>query len=529
MAPTLVDPELDPSATYAVDPGLVRRLTARIVAAPRPDYVVTATPMTGAPIGAIPQSTPADVAVAYEAAKAAQRRWARTPLVARAAILLRLHDLVLDHQDDLLDLLQIETGKARRHAFDEVGDVALLTRFYARRGPRLLKSTRRTGLLPVLTKAVEAQRPIGVVGIITPWNYPVALAIGDVIPALLAGNAVLLRPDTQAALSVLYAVDLIAEAGLPEGVLQVVVGDGATVGSAVTDTSDYVAYTGSTAVGRQVGAQAGRRLVGVSLELGGKNAFYVRADADLDRAVSAAVASTFASGGQLCVHTERIVLHESIAEDFTARLIEAVSDMRLGADLGWGYDMGSLVSAAQLTRVTDHVEDARARGATVLVGGRARPDIGPYFYEPTVLGDVTPLMACYAEETFGPVVAVHRVAGDDEALELLNDTDYGLHASVFTRDTARGRSLARRIRTGMVTINDTYAASWGSVAVPMGGMKASGVGRRHGAPGLLRFTETQNVTVSRGVNVAPVGDLTQEAFAELMTKALRVFKAVGRP
>lgn len=526
--PTIVDPELDPSATYAVDPSLVRRLTSRVVCAPRPQYHLTTTPLNGAPIGALPLSSPADVVLAYDAAKAAQRRWARTPLEARAAILLRVHDLVLDRQDEILDLLQIETGKARRHAFDEVGDIALIARHYARVGPSMLRPRRRVGLLPVLTSSVQAQRPIGVVGIVAPWNYPFALAIGDLIPALLAGNGVLLRPDLQTSLTVLHGVDLLIEAGVPEGVIQVVLGDGASIGQAVVDTADYVAFTGSTSVGRRVGERAGQRLIGYSLELGGKNSLYVRADADLDRAVTVAVSSSFASAGQLCVHTERIVVDEAVADDFTHRFLAAVREMRLGVELRYGFDMGALMSSAQVDRVSAHVADASANGATVLVGGQARPDIAPTMYEPTVLADVTPVMACYAEETFGPVVAIHRVDGDDAALELINDTQYGLHTSVFTRDVKRGRSLARRLRTGMVSINDGYSVCWGSVATPMGGMKNSGVGRRHGEQGLLRFTQTQNVTVQRGPVFGPIGSMSDEEFVLVMTRVLRAMKALGR-
>jgi len=296
----------------------------------------------------------------------------------------------------------------------------------------------------------------------------------------MAGNAVVLRPDVLGMLTALAAVEMLREAGLPREVLQVVLGDGATIGAAVLDRADYVCFTGSTPTGRRVAQAAGERLVGASLELGGKNSLYVAADADLNRAVPGAVRSCFSSAGQLCISTERVIVHESVYDDFVARFVAATTALRMGSNLTWGYDLGSLISADQLDRVGAHVADAVAKGATVLAGGRARPDIAPFAYEATVLADVTAAMTCRDEETFGPVVAIYRVASDEEAIALANDTAYGLNASVWTRDISRGRRIAGAIRTGTVNINEGYAAAWGSVAAPMGGMKASGIGRRHG-------------------------------------------------
>jgi succinate-semialdehyde dehydrogenase/glutarate-semialdehyde dehydrogenase len=270
MAPDiLADPETDPTATYAVEPALVRRLTSRVVCSPRPEHRLTHTPVGGAPLASLPLSTPDDVAVAVEGARAAQRSWARTPMDLRERILLRYHDLVLERQVELLDLVQLESGKTRRQAFEEVADVALVSRHYARRAAGYLRPRRRAGLLPLATRTVEHHHPKGVVGVVSPWNYPLTLAVSDALPALMAGNAVVLRPDLQSSLTALKAVALLVEAGLPESVLQVVLGDGATVGQAVVDHADYVSYTGSTATGRRVATSAAARLVGCSLELGG--------------------------------------------------------------------------------------------------------------------------------------------------------------------------------------------------------------------------------------------------------------------
>jgi succinate-semialdehyde dehydrogenase/glutarate-semialdehyde dehydrogenase len=529
MAPDIIaDPETDPTATYAVDPALVRRLTRRVVCAPRPEQQMTRSPMTGAPLATLPTSTREDVAVAVDAARAAQRSWARTPMEMRERIFLRYHDLVLARQMELLDVVQLESGKTRRQAFEEVGDVAVVARHYARAGADYLRPRRRAGLFPVLTRSVEHHHPKGVVGIVSPWNYPLTLAITDAIPALMAGNSVVVRPDLQASLTALYAVELLVEAGLPESVLQVVLGDGATAGQAVVDFSDYVCFTGSTETGRRVAESVARRLAGYSLELGGKNSMYVADDANLDRAVEGAVRACFSAAGQLCVSVERLLVHGAVADEFTKRFVAAVGRMRLGPDLAYGCDMGSLVSAEQLTRVSAHVEDARSKGATVLVGGRARPDLGPHFYEPTVLAGVTAAMDVRDNETFGPVVSLYRVHSDEEAIRLANDTDYGLNAAVYTRDVRRGRKIAAAIQAGTVNINEAYGAAWGSVAAPMGGMKQSGVGRRHGAEGILKYTESQNITAQYLLPIAPSFGMSEQTFVRAMTAALKGLKAIGR-
>ena len=527
---TVAEPSTDlpaPTASYAVDPALVRRLTRRVVCAARPELRTTSSPLTGGPVAELPLSTADDVALAYAAATAAQRRWAALPVRRRGEILLRLHDLVLDHQEQLLDLVQLESGKARSHAFEEVADVAIVCRHYARVAANHLAPRTAIGVVPGLSWTRTAYLPVGVVGIVSPWNYPLTLAVTDALAAMMAGNAVVLRPDLQTSLTALYAADLLAEAGLPEGVLQVVIGSGSTVGQAVLDTCDYVCFTGSTATGRAVAERAGRRLVGMSLELGGKNGCYVRADADLDLAVDVAVRSSFASAGQLCMHTERLILDESIAEDFLARFIPAVEALRVGVGLTYGVDMGSLLGAEQLGTVQRHVDDARTKGALVLTGGTALPELGPYVYAPTVLDGVTSEMLCRNDETFGPVVSIYRVGSDEEALTLMNDTEYGLHGTIVSRDTRRAGALANRIRTGSVSINDTYAVAWGSNRGTLGGMKASGIGRRHGKAGLLRFTEQQNVTTQRLHPMKPVGSMTDAQFASGMTAVMRVMKKAG--
>jgi len=526
MTATMTPAQATPG--FALDPERVRTWAELVVCSREPEHFEVRTPMSGEVIATLPLSTPEDAERAVTAARSSQKRWAATTFEARRDILLRFHDLLLDGQSELLDLVQLESGKARSQAHEEVADTAIVARHYALTAEKTLRPRRRAGAYPVLTQSIESYLPKGVVGIVSPWNYPLSLAITDAIPALMAGNAVVLRPDMQGSLTALAVVHLLHEAGLPDGALEVVLGRGSTVGNAVLEHADYVCFTGSTATGRRIAQAAGERLVGCSMELGGKNSLYVAADADLDRAVPGAVRACFASAGQLCISTERVIVHEKVYDAFVPRFAAAAAALRMGTALTYGYDLGSLASAEQLEAVTRHVDDAVAKGATVLSGGRPRPDLGPFAYEATVLSGVTAEMACRNEETFGPVVSVYRVASDDEAVALANDTEYGLNASVWTRDVRRGRALAARIRTGTVNINEGYAAAWGSVAAPMGGMKASGIGRRHGDEGILRFTESQNVTAQRLLPIAPVFGMDDEKFAKTLTSALRALKAARR-
>ncbi len=283
--------------------------------------------------------------------------------------------------------------------------------------------------MPTLTKVTELRHARGVVGQIAPWNYPLELSVGDALPAFVAGNAVVMKPDTETCLTALWARDLLIEAGLPADVFQVVLGEGPVVGPEVVRHADYVSFTGSTRTGREVAQSAAARLVGVSLELGGKNAMLVLDDADIEKAAAGAVRSCFSSAGQLCVSIERLYVHESIADAFVERFAARTKAMRLGTSLAYGADMGSLVGESQLAAVTRHVDEAVAKGAKVLAGGTARPDVGPYFYEPTILDGVETPMAVCAEETFGPVVSIYRFTTDDEAIALANSTPYGLNSS----------------------------------------------------------------------------------------------------
>jgi succinate-semialdehyde dehydrogenase/glutarate-semialdehyde dehydrogenase len=510
----------DASVSGPPIPDGLERLGARVVSSGTSAMVTT--PFTAEPLVELPISGTADVATAYERARAAQRDWALLSPAERAAPFIRFHDAILDRREEILDILQLETGKARRHAFEEVMDAAACTLYHARHAPGLLKPRRRQGVMPLVTRTVEARQPKGVVALISPWNYPLALSVPDAVPALLAGNAIVHKPDTQTALTTLWAVDLLIECGMPAGIWQVVTGDPADIGDALIDAADYVSFTGSTRGGRAIAEKAAGRLIGYSLELGGKNPMIVLDDSDIEKAAQGAIRACFSNAGQLCISIERLYVDDAIYDRFAERFVHRVRNMRLGA--GFEADMGSLTSQRQLDTVTRHVEEAVEKGAKVLAGGRPRPEAGPYFFEPTVLSGVGEEMELCRAETFGPVVSLYRFSGDDEAVELANDSDYGLNASVWTSDVGRGRRLATRIKAGTVNINEGYAAAYGSYGAPMGGMKESGVGRRHGAEGLLKYTEVQTVASQHWIGLEPAMGMSYEKYAALLSRGMKTMK-----
>lgn len=454
-------------------------------------------PFTGALLPAVPQSSAADVALAAARARSAQVAWAARPLSERAKIALRFGELLLGDSEKLIDLVQWETGKSRVHAgIEALGVGAVAAHYGAESAGYLAPKSVRSGV-PGVVAARVLRHPKGLVGVIAPWNYPLFLAVGDVIPALVAGNAVLSKADSQAPFTLLAARALAVRAGLPEDLWQIVAGPGSKLGQAIIDNVDHLAFTGSTATGRRLAAAAGERLISTSLELGGKNPMIVRADANLDAAVIGAVQACFASAGQMCIGIERIYVHESLYPEFLDKFAAAAKAVRMGASYDHDVELGSLTSAEQLAVTVDHVNDAVSHGAGVAAGGVARPDLGPFFYEPTVLTGVRPGMKVFHEETFGPVVSVYPVVDDDDAIARANDTEYGLSASVWGRDLDAARAVAARIQAGAVNINDGYLSAISSLSAPMGGMKASGVGRRHAADGILRFTESQTMTTQR--------------------------------
>lgn len=502
---------------------MIERIVRQVTSSGKTQAITA--PFTGEPLAELPVSTAEDVRAAHARAREAREAWAELPVRERIKPFLRLHDAILDRRAEILDVVQWETGKARRHAFEEVLDVAGCTLYYVRRAPGLLEPRRRAGIFPVATKTVEVRRPKGTVALISPWNYPLSLGVTDVVPALLAGNAVVHKPDTQTALSTLWTIDLLVSLGMPREIWQVVLGDPAEVGEALIEDADYVAFTGSTRGGRKIAEAAARRLIGCSLELGGKNPMVVLDDADLDVAAQGALRACFTNAGQLCISIERLYVHDAVYDAFVEKFVRQARNMKLGAGLDWSVQMGSLTSRRQLDAVGAHVDDAVAKGAELLAGGRARPDVGPLFYEPTVLAGVDESMDLCREETFGPVVSVYRFADEDEAVERANDTVYGLNASVWTRDLSRGRALASRIEAGTVNINEGYGSAYASYDAPMGGMKSSGLGRRHGAEGLLKYTEVQTISSQASwMGFEPILGMTYDKYADTLSGLLKTMK-----
>jgi succinate-semialdehyde dehydrogenase/glutarate-semialdehyde dehydrogenase len=523
----LLDPEHEVVATYALDQTFVRALTSRLVATSGTSTTIKA-PATGQPLGQVPKSTPDDVHTAFDIARRAAADWAESNYEERSERLLRLHDLILDRRDEIMDLICWESGKSRIHAFDEPLHVALTARYYARTLKKHLEPKSRSGVVPLLTQIEEHRVPKGVVAIISPWNYPFTMALVDGIAALAAGNAVVSKPDHHTPLCALFGLQLLEEAGFPAGLWQMVTGEGRVLGGPMIENADYVCFTGSTATGKVIARQCAERLIGCSLELGGKNPILVLRDADINRAAEGAVRAAFSNGGQLCVSTERLYCADEIYDEFVAKFVERTKAMRLGAGHEWGIDMGSLISHEQLTVVSDHVDDAVKHGARVLAGGRARPDLGPFFYEPTILEGVTSVMACHGDETFGPVISVYRFSSEEEAIALANEGDYGLNAAVYSRDGRRARAIANQVKCGTVNVNEAFGASFASIDAPMGGMRSSGMGRRQGAEGIHRYTEVQSVATQYLLRFGPHWGLTDEAYATFMTGAVRLLRYLGR-
>ncbi len=486
-------------------------------------------PVDGSLLATVPIDSAERVNEVVERVRAAQPEWEAIGFAGRRRWLSKLRDWLIDNEDHIADVMQAETGKVRADAELEAPFICDVINYYGENAERFLADETPGAHMPVLKvkKLRIVHRPYQVVGNISPWNFPLILSFDDSIAALQAGAAVVIKPSEYTPLTTMEVVRAWKEdIGGPD-VLDCVNGVGET-GGALVDACDFIQFTGSEKTGKIVMKRAADTLTPVSLELGGKDPMIVLRDANVERAVNGAADGGLLTTGQICMSIERVYVEEPIYDEFVSRLAERVGELRQGDDgRSCTADVGAMTTPTQLEIVSDHVEDAREKGAEVLTGGRHRPDIGPWFYEPTVLAGVTSAMACRAEETFGPVVSVYRVRSDEEAVTLANDSRYGLNASIWTRDVARGRRLAEAVRAGTVNINDGYAAAWASIAAPMGGMKSSGVGRRHGAEGIHKYTESQNVAVQRLVGFAAPHRVTDEQWARALTLALITLKRLG--
>jgi acyl-CoA reductase-like NAD-dependent aldehyde dehydrogenase len=483
-------------------------------------------PSNGKKIYDLPQLDLQQVTDTVAIARNAAQSWSQTPVFERSKIMLRLTDLMLENQAKLLDLLQLETGKTRAHAFEECSGAISAPRYFAKIAGKTLARRRTKAGIPVLTKTYVDHVPVGVVGVVTPWNYPLALTMLDVVPALVAGNAVVQKADNQTALTVLFARHLAIEAGIPDDLWQVVVGDGELVGNALVDHVDYVAFTGSTATGRRVAQRAAGRLIGCSLELGGKNPMIVLRGANLKKAAELATAGAFGSAGQLCVSIERVYVPNELKADFIEALRAATESLKVGRSNDFSFDVGSLTSAGQLARVSGFIDDAIDNGAVLVAGGHALPELGPYFYAPTVVSEVKQIAKLARQEVFGPVLDVEGYEDIEEAIELANDTDYGLNASIVGPQKEAVK-IAEQLNAGSVNINEGFRATFASMESPMGGMKASGMGRRNGPGGLLKFTEAKTIGVASGLLKLPMRGRDYNRMAPLMNTLQKILKRIG--
>jgi succinate-semialdehyde dehydrogenase/glutarate-semialdehyde dehydrogenase len=448
--------------------------------------IASTNPATGEALREFECTSEVQVHAAVSRAASAQASWAASGVRTRIAILRSFQRLLLEKKSEVAQLVTCEAGKPQVEALlTEVLVVLDAARFLIDNAYRLLRDKPVPhGNLAMKTKSGHLVRePYGVIGIISPWNYPFSIPATESLAALVAGNAVVVKPSEFTSLTAIELASLLHQAGVPQEIFQVIVGDGATGTALINAAIDKLVFTGSVPTGKQIAQAAAARLLPVVLELGGKDPMLVLDDADVDIASRGAVWGAFVNAGQACLSVERCYVHRSLYTPFLEACVRHTERLRVGNGMESEIEVGPLIHQRQLRNVESQVEDARTQGARVLAGGKRLREIGSNYYAPTLLADVTREMRIMREETFGPVLPVMPFDSDDEAVRLANDCDYGLAASVWTRDRARGEALARRIQAGTVMVNDVVSC-FGISEAPHGGVKASGIGRSHGRFGL---------------------------------------------
>jgi acyl-CoA reductase-like NAD-dependent aldehyde dehydrogenase len=440
---------------------------------------------------------PSELPAIFARARDAQKEWSARPLRERCSKLRDLRDAIFARRDAIADVITREAGKPRVEAiFAEVLLALDTADFLAHQAPRWLRPER----VPHHNLAMKAKSgwmefsPLGVVAIISPWNYPFSIPMAQVIPAIVAGNAVVVKPSELTPWCGQLVRELVEQAKFPSGLVQVLQGGGEIGAATIEAGPDKVFFTGSVATGQRIAEACAKKLIPSVLELGGKDAMIVLADADLDVASSAAVWGGFMNCGETCISIERIYVEQSIAERFTQLCVAKTKKLRVGPATDPDVEIGPMIRLRQMEKVEAQLCDAVARGAQILTGGNRRPDLGPNFLEPAVVTHVDHSMQLMREETFGPVIAIHPVANAEAAIALANDTPFALSASIWTSDTSRGKQIASRIRAGSVMINDV-ASYYGITEAPHGGPGASGWGHTHSRLGLLEMVQVKYVDV----------------------------------
>ncbi len=454
-------------------------------------------PATGELLGEVRVSSKDDVRAAVARARKAQAAWGVLPVEERCERLLRLRDAIVERADEIVDVVSAECGKPRQDALGhEVTVTADLLTWYCKNAPRIL-APREVGLhLLVHKKSTVHYQPRGVVGVISPWNFPFAIPMGDIAAALASGNAVVVKPSEVTPLTIQKAKEIFDATGLPEDLFGVVHGFGDTGAALIESGIQKLVFTGGVETGKRVAAACGANLVPCVMELGGKAPLIACADCDVERTARAIVFGGFVNSGQVCISVERVYAHEAVHDTIVARVKELTNEIRQGDPQGDAtVDVGAIIFPKQIEIAQKHIADAVAKGAEVVAGGKKKEGTGQFF-EPTVLAGCDHSMTVMKEEIFGPIVPIQKVSSEDEAVRLANDSHLGLNAYVFTKNREKGKRLAQRIEAGSVVVNDVMV-NYAAAETPFGGVKQSGFGRIHGEDALREMCDARHVLVGR--------------------------------
>lgn len=461
--------------------------------------IVSYNPASGAEVGRVALASPEDVKAAVGRARTAFQTWKESTYGERSAYIMRAREVLLADMENIARLISDESGKPVAEAFSmEISPVLDLMQYFARNTEKILRPSKiNIGIYGLLGRSSKiVYHPLGVVGIIPAWNYPFSIPLGEAAMALMAGNTVVIKPSELTPMIGLKIGEIFEKAGFPSNTVQIVSGDGSTGAALVDAAPDKIMFTGSVATGKKIASAAAKNLTSVVLELGGKDPMIVFEDANLELASSAAVWGAFCNAGQSCSSVERLYVHEKIADELTRKIVEKTKQIKQGEGSGADISMGAMSSERQLRIVEDHVDDFRAAGATIETGGRRNPEHEGLFYEPTVITNANNDMRAMREETFGPTLPIATFSTEDEAVRLANDSEFGLTASVWTRDRARGERVAGRIEAGSVCVNEVLYTH-GIGQTPWGGFKNSGRGRTHGREGLMELVQPQHIHVNK--------------------------------